>query len=144
MTPNQKGTIAETAIIHAAAKLNVPILKPVNDGLRYDLAFELGHRILRVQCKWAARQGDIVVVRCRTFRRIRAGYSEVSYSADEIDAVGAYCADLDRCFLVPIERVDGKPAIWLRLAPTRNNQLKGVNWAEDYDFAATLQRLVGP
>ena len=34
VTTNQKGTIAETAIIHEAVKLEIGVLKPINDGLR--------------------------------------------------------------------------------------------------------------
>ena len=39
MTTDQKGTIAETSIVAAAVKLGIGVLKPVNDGLRYDLVF---------------------------------------------------------------------------------------------------------
>lgn len=143
LTTDQKGTIAETAIAHAAAKLRLCVLKPLNDGARYDLVLDVG-RLLRVQCKWATRQGDVVVVRCRTFRRTRDGYASGNYTANEVDLIAAYCAELDRCYLVPIERVDGRGGIWLRLKATRNNQQKRVNWANDYEFAATLSRLVGP
>lgn len=144
MTPDQKGTIAETALIHAAAKLHVPVLKPVNDGLRYDLAFELGHRILRVQCKWAPRRGDVIIVNARTCRRTADGYIRGNYSPDEVDAIGAYCLDVDRCYLIPISYVANRPSIAIRLAPTRNNQARRINWAKDFEFAATLRRLVGP
>src|SRR5918995_3056185 len=136
MTPDQKGSVAEAEIAAAAVRLGVGVLKPLNDGLRYDLVFDLRPKLLRVQCKWAARFGDVVVVRCRTFRRTRNGYSAGNYSAHDVDAIGAYCPEVDRCFLVPLERVDGRDAIWLRLTSTRNNQRKGVNWAEDFDFAA--------
>jgi hypothetical protein len=144
MTPNQKGTIAETAVIHAAAKLDVPVLKPVNDGLRYDLAFDLGHRILRVQCKWAARRGDCISVNARTCRRGPDGFIRSTYSSDDVDVVAAYCAEVDSCYAIPIDRLAGRPSITLRLSPTRNNQQKGVNWARDFAFAATLRQLVGP
>jgi len=144
MTSDQKGVIAETAVIHAAAKLDVPVLKPVNDGLRYDLAFDLGHRILRVQCKWAARRGDCIIVNSRTCRRGRDGFIRSTYSPDDVDLVAAYCADVDSCYAIPIGRLAGRPSIALRLAPTKNNQQKGVNWAGDYEFAAKLSQLVGP
>jgi hypothetical protein len=32
----------------------------------------------------------------------------------------------------------------LRLAPCRNNQRRRVNWADHFDFAATLRRHKGP
>jgi hypothetical protein len=121
----------------------VPVLKPVNDGTRYDLVFELGGRFLRVQCKWAQRVGEVVIIRCHSCRRGKQGLIHRPYTADEVDVIAAYCAELDRCFVVPVDRTR-QSAIQLRLAPTRNNQNKGVNWAENFDFAATLQQLVGP
>ena len=45
LTTDQKGTIAETAVIHAAVKLDVPVLRPLNDGLSYDLLFDLFDRL---------------------------------------------------------------------------------------------------
>jgi hypothetical protein len=47
--------------------------------------------------------------------------------------------DLDRCFLIPIELVEKRPPIQLRVSPTLNNQKRRINWADDFDFAATLQ-----
>jgi hypothetical protein len=35
LTTNQKGLIAETAVIHECAKLGVPVLRPLDDQ-RYD------------------------------------------------------------------------------------------------------------
>jgi hypothetical protein len=63
MTPDQKGSIAETAIVHAAVKLGIGVLKPVSDGERYDLVFDLRPRLIRIQCKWAVRRGELVIVR---------------------------------------------------------------------------------
>jgi hypothetical protein len=37
-----------------------------------------------------------------------------------------------------------RAAFHLRLSPTLNNQQAGVNWADDFDFAAKLFRLKGP
>lgn len=144
LTSDQKGSIAETAIAHEAAKLGLCVLKPMNDGTRYDLVLDVG-RLLRVQCKWAPRRGDVIVVNCRTSRRGPNGtFIRTTYSAGEVDLIGAYCFELDACYLIPIARVAGRPFLTLRLSPTRNNQRKGVNWANDYEFAATLSRLVGP
>ena len=66
-----------------------------------------------------------------------------AYTAEEIDALAAYCPDLGRCYLVPAARIDGRRGIQLRLDPTRNNQQLGVNWARDWEFAATLRREFG-
>ena len=65
------------------------------------------------------------------------------YSSAEIDALAAYSAELDRCYLLPMSLATRR-MVHLRLAPSRNNQLIGVNWARDYEFGATLSRLRGP
>ena len=59
LTSNDKGNIAELAIALEATKLGIEVLKPVSEHVRYDLAFDLGHRILRVQCKWARFKGRL-------------------------------------------------------------------------------------
>jgi len=61
LTTDQKGAIAESSIAAAAIKLGIGVLKPLSDGHRYDLVFDVGTRLLRVQCKWAVRRGDVVV-----------------------------------------------------------------------------------
>ncbi len=53
LTSNDKGNIAEAAIALEAIKLGIDVLKPVAEHGRYDLAFDLGIGMLRVQCKWA-------------------------------------------------------------------------------------------
>jgi hypothetical protein len=68
-----------------------------------------------------------------------------SYRADEIDAIAAYCADLDQSYLMPHEAIDGITQISLRVAPTKNNQRAGVQLAADYEFGARLtQTRLGP
>ena len=63
MKSSDKGAIAETAITAVAVELGVFVLRPLQEGRRYDLMFDLdGRRLLRVQCKWGRLNGDIVVV----------------------------------------------------------------------------------
>ncbi len=58
LTTNQKGAIAESAIVHEAIKLGIEVYRPVSEGGRFDLIFVLGDRLVRVQCKWAPRRRD--------------------------------------------------------------------------------------
>ena len=107
LTTNQKGVIAETAIVHRAAKLGYGVARPLDDE-RYDLILDLGSEL------------------------------------GEIDAIAAYCAELDACYLLPLALSVGRAAVQLRLSPTRNNQRRRINWAKDYEFGATLTLSPGP
>jgi hypothetical protein len=42
LTTDQKGAIAESAIVHAAIKLGIGVYKPLSDGERYDLVSTSG------------------------------------------------------------------------------------------------------
>ena len=139
-----EGSIAEAEIAASAIRLGVFVLKPLSNGTRYDLVFDLGGLLVRVQCKWATCNGDIIVIHTRSSRRTAKGQLHRCYTADEIDAIAAYCAELDRCFLVPVDVCGGRAGFNPRQSPTRNNQRTGVNWADDFDFAAKLRRLKGP
>ena len=134
LTSDQKGAIAESAIVHAAIKLGIGVLKPLTDGHRYDLVFDFDGQLARIQCKWASFHGDVLVVRAYSCRRSRNGLIKRAYSAEHIDAVAAYCLALDRCFSFPIDWLEARTVLQLRLRPTRNNQQSGINWADDFAF----------
>jgi PD-(D/E)XK endonuclease len=143
LTTDRKGAIAEMGIAWHATQLGVDVYKPVSEGGRYDLIFDWNGRLWRVQCKWAALERDILIVRCYSSRRTREGMRKRPYTADEIDAFAAYSADLDRCYFLPITQFPRRKQICLRLGPTRNNQSQLINWADDFDFAATLAQPQG-
>ena len=143
LTTNQKGTIAETAIAHAAIKLGIGVYRSYGDE-RYDLIFDLRPRIVRVQCKSAPREGDVIVARLYSARRTADGLLRRVYNADEIDAFALYCPDTDQCYFLSVKDFERRNCVFLRLDATKNNQACGVNWARDYEFGATLRPFVGP
>jgi prevent-host-death family protein len=138
---NLKGAVAELKIAAAAAELGVPVLRPMTEHGRYDLAFEVGRRILRVQCKWAARRGEVIAVRLSGYRLSPRGAIKTSYTAHEIDAVAAYCPDVDRTYLLPTTLIAGLCTVHLRLSPPRNGQRAALNWAADYELPGAIAQL---
>jgi hypothetical protein len=137
LTSDQKGAAAELAIASAAASFGIGVWGPYTVE-RYDLIFDLRPGLLRVQCKWARRYGDVIVVRCYRSRRNGAGLLRQFYAPGDLDAFAAYCADVNQCYLLPVDVFPDQSNIQLRLAPTRNQQALRINWARDYEFAATL------
>ncbi len=137
LTTNQKGAIAETAIAHEAIKLGIGVLKPLAD-LRYDFVFDTGDEFLRVQCKWASLQGDVVLIRLYSARRSAAGVVTRKYTADEIDAFAAYCPETGRCYFLRMHEFAARRQIHLRVGTPKNNQRTGINWEKDFEFAARL------
>lgn len=140
LTRSQKGAAAEAEIAAAAIRLRLQVLRPLGEGWRYDLVIDIGDKLLRVQCKWASRNGDVLNARCVTNRHTPHGYVRITYTADQIDAIGAYAPDTDRCYLIPVSEVVGRTMLSLRIGPTRNNQAQLIRWAKDYEMGHALQR----
>jgi prevent-host-death family protein len=139
LTSNDKGNIAEAAIALHAAKLGIDVLKPVDEHGRYDLAFDLGTQIIRVQCKWARLEGAVICVNLVTYRWTSTGPVRTRYSADEIDAVAAYCEPLDRVFFVPASAIANRSTFYLRTEAPKNAHRAAINWADDYPLGAVAQ-----
>jgi hypothetical protein len=126
-------------------KLGIDVYRSIVEGGRYDLILDIGTRLLRVQCKWAVRHAGVISVRCYSSRRTANGFRVRRYTAEEIDAVAAYCAELDRCFLLPACLVEGHGVLSLRLEPTRNCQKLNIRWADDFEFTRLdWERISGP
>ena len=139
MSTNQKGAIAEAMVAGEAAVLGCMVYRPVAEGERYDLIIDSGGRLLRVQCKWAALKGPIIVGYAITSRLTPRGYVRTIYDSSEIDGIAAYCHALRRCFWLPIDECAGRSVVHLRLKPARNGQQSGLIWAKHYPLGAIAQ-----
>lgn len=137
--PNHKGNVAELAIAKEAAKLGLSVFAPLTEHERYDLILGVQGQLLRVQCKWANRRENVIPVQLASSRRGPNGFIRRNYSPAEVDAIGVYCGDLDRCFLIPIEAIADQWAVQLRLAPARNGQRAALHFADEYDLGAVAQ-----
>ena len=137
---NQTGAIAEAEIAAAAARLGVPVLRPIGDHCRYDLGFELGDRILRVQCKsgFLDTRAHVIKVNLQSSWCTPSGYVRKTYAEGEIDLIAVYCDAIDRCYLLSGPLLVDRRAVYLRLEPPRNGQRACINLASDFEFAGAV------
>ena len=139
---NIKGNVAELAIAAEAARLGLTVLMPMTEHERYDLVLGIAGRLLRVQCKWGSRHGDVIKVRLRSsYHSPTRGYVVKTYAPEEVDLIAVHCGDLDRSYLLPIELFTGKATAYLRLGPARNNQRASVHLAAHYEFPGAVAQL---
>lgn len=139
---NIKGNVAELATAAEAARLGLTVLMPMTEHERYDLVLGIAGRLLRVQCKWGSRQGDVIKVRLRSsYHSPTRGYVVKTYAPDEVDLIAVHCGDLDRSYLLPIEVFTGKATAYLRLGLARNNQRASVHLVAHYEFPGAVAQL---
>ncbi len=142
LTSNDKGNIAEAAIAFEATKLGIDVLRPIAEHGRYDLGFDLGSQIARVQCKWATVVKDTVRIYLTScWYTSRGEQIRTSYTSEEIDYVAAYCHDLASCYLLPADLFADRSAVHLRLRRPRNNQRAAINWAQQYLLSGAVAQL---
>ena len=131
--------IAEAAIANEAVRLGFAVLVPAFGAPRCDMVLERAGRLIRVQCKSARLEGEVVVIAAVTSGRSATGHIRTTYTADEVDVIAAHCAELKRCFAVSITEFAPSGTMHLRLTPARNGQRAGLHFADDYDFGAIAQ-----
>jgi antitoxin (DNA-binding transcriptional repressor) of toxin-antitoxin stability system len=143
LNSNVKDAIAEQAIVLAATKLRIQVLRPVNEHGRIDLALDIAGALWRVQVKWgrlnAAR--DVVIVSLLTSRYTPRGHLRSTYTRGEVDLFAVYCGELDRCFLLPGPPLADRTVVYLRLTPARNGQRACINLADDFTFNGAVAQL---
>jgi PD-(D/E)XK nuclease superfamily protein len=83
LTTDQKGSIAELAIARAAVERGVDVYRPVGEGTRYDLLFDVDRTLWRVQCKWTPVYRNVIGFRCYSSRRNRNGLLRRCYAPGE-------------------------------------------------------------
>jgi antitoxin (DNA-binding transcriptional repressor) of toxin-antitoxin stability system len=140
--PNEKGDIAEAEIAAAAIRAGCIVSRPLTDHPPYDLVLEIGRQLLRVQCKWAALRDGVVQLRVRRCSHSPTrGYIRAGYNADEIDAIAAYCDELNECYLLPVELIAEQDCLWLRVDPPRNGQRAALHLAAEYTLSGAIAQL---
>ena len=128
-----------------AAFPRAEILKPFGENSRYDLLIDTGEEFLRIQCKTGRlRNGVIGFNTCSFTYHHPSNRGTREYKHDyrgQADYFGIYCPETDGVYLVPVEVV-GLNSGSLRVLPSRNNQVRKVRWAKDYELPAGLAHLV--
>ena len=138
LSTDQTGSVAETAIIHEAVKLGIDVYKPISDGTRCDLILDIDgpphSRPVQVGSATRGCARHQVLSLPPHEKRI----AQARIHGRRVDAFAAYCVELGKCYFFRFEDWGGRTAIQLRLRPSKNNQRRGINWAEEYEFGATL------
>jgi hypothetical protein len=124
-----KGDIGEAMVTADALRRGHKVAIPIGENGRYDLIVERRGRLERVQVKYAESDGRVLRVKCCSTNN----WCTIKYCAADVDWLAVYDRTTDRCYYIPGEMLgDGRSAIHLRLAPTKNRQKRRVLWASDF------------
>jgi len=133
--PKSIGDRSTLAIMLALQARGLPFLVPFGENTRYDLAVELGGRLVRVQCKTGRPRGGLVEFKvCSSYAHLPSPRARGRHYEGEVDYFAIYCPQASGVYLIPIGDVPNRWTGSLRLEPTRNQQRLGVRYASDYEI----------
>lgn len=140
MSSKRIGSFAELKVASEFSKYGIPVLLPFGDNEPYDLVIEL-NGFKSVQVKSTKIDKEVLKIEVR--RRVGSKrLGSQSYKEFNIDYLAVMCVDTEKLYLIPFSEVSGGYNFNLRLKPPKNNQTKGVNLAEDYEFAKQIKMIL--
>ena len=122
----------EAVIVAALLKRGYEVFKPVAAHSRCDFVAVIEGDFKRVQCKTARLRDGIVRFNAYSQCGSLRGASRRHYW-DVADYFLAYCEDNDTIYMVPVA-VAPTCECYLRIEPPKNNQIKNVMWAKDFEL----------
>ena len=141
--PGRVGTRTEGIILAALLERGFDVLLPFGNRAKYDLVVDDGTALQRVQCKTAQPGTTNDALRFNTYslsaahdgRRRKRSYRGL------VDLFAVYYPANGCVYLVPAADAPSCGECYLRLAPARNGQSRGIRWAEPYLIAGGRDRL---
>lgn len=141
MDTNQKGDITELEVLTYMTKLNYQVSIPFGDRDRYDQIWDIDGNLLRIQVKTShpnGVKGETFTFSCSSvINKTKRKPQYRKYTKDEIDYFATYWNN--KCYLVPVEECGFEKT--LRLEEPKNNQVKGVSFAKDYEVEKMIDRI---
>lgn len=129
----ETGSHSEAMVLALLLRAGYNVLVPYNVA-RYDLALDDHGKLLRLQVKTGRVRNGVILF--NAFSVGHPGTPKRYYTSEEVDYFAVYVSELDKAYLVPLERV-GKHGS-LRVEPAKNNQSSGVLWAKDYEISGAV------
>ncbi|TAE22211.1 MAG: endonuclease [Cytophagales bacterium] len=137
MLTKQKGDIAEQAVILKALQLGFGVCKPIGDRLPYDLVFDVGGRLMKIQVKsaWFDEGRGNYVIDTRRTKTNRRQMVRSTYAADDFDFAIAFIELLGIFYIIPINIFTSYGSeIHLVETEKRQRQPKSALYREAWDL----------
>lgn len=134
MNTKEKGNIAESIILAEFIKYGIQVSIPFGDNAKYDLIADFNGKLNRIQVKYCGQavRNNSITCMCSSRADHIAQKSDHTYTVDEVDYMAFYIAEWNKICLIPLDKINGKASIQIRLEKTTNVVNQWI--ADDYSF----------
>ena len=138
MNTKQLGTIGELKAQYDFIKAGFDVSIPIGDYCAYDLIIVKDDKIFKIQVKSCEK---IINGKMKFDLTSRNYYIDKKYDTQDCDYFYFYCLENEQSYLYKNEKDNNSYAVYIRVEPTKNNQIKGINFAEDFNFNKVVNQL---
>lgn len=135
MNSKNKGNYAEALFITRCLEKGYTVALAYGDNAPYDCIIDMGKRLVKVQVKGRFSTKNKSILHIPFISSINNISKEAYSYADKVDWIVG--VDLDDKKIYVLETKDfelSQTGVNLRKIPTKNQQLKGIRLASDYEF----------
>lgn len=132
-----KGMTTELDCIRAFIAAGFQVSIPYGDCARYDFIADKDNKLLRVQVKsssWVDATKTAFMFYTRSAHINSKGVKQQTYDENQIDYFATFFEN--KCYIVPVQECSISKT--LRFQPPKTGQLKGINFAADYELDKVL------
>lgn len=124
------GEIGERIAIGELAKFGIDVLLPMSDNLPFDFIVFKNNKFFKCQVKTTKSVTEYNSLRFSLTSNNWNKGTEHKYTSDEVDVF--ICCDLNTIYLFKFDELIGKKDLCLRYSKPKNNQDKGMWFAQEY------------
>ena len=137
------GNLTELQCITGLYELGCDISIPFGNSQKYDLIMDYKGKLYKIQVKHSKdgfTDGKLThfSFKTRWQGHNSAGYTQTSYTKDDIDFFATY--HQGKIYLVPVEECSGATKT-IRYTPPRSGQIKRINFSQNYLAQEVLNKL---
>lgn len=132
-----KGMTTELDCIRAFIAAGFQVSIPYGDCARYDFIADKDNKLLRVQVKsssWVDATKTAFMFYARSAHINSKGVKQQTYDENQIDYFATFFEN--KCYVIPVQECSISKT--LRFQPPKTGQLKGINFAADYELDKVL------
>ena len=142
LNSKQKGIITEEELKLWFLKQGFSVSVPIGDNSRYDFIVDFNGKLVKMQSKTSnlTRTIDCLNFACASVRYNSNGSNRTQYTKDDIDYFCTIHPENHQVYIVPVE-ICGNECN-LRFIPPKNNQIKGIKMATEYEGEKMIERIL--
>lgn len=133
-----KGITTELDCIRSFIAAGFQVSIPYGDCARYDFLADKDGKIIRVQVKsssWTDETKTAFMFYARSTHINSKGVKQQRYDETQIDYLATFFEG--KCYVIPVQECSITKT--LRFVPPKSSQLKGINFAADYELKNVLK-----